>query len=63
MGKQTIRLLRFLLHFCPNGEWYSVSRTDAKAMRAVRTLEALELINVLRYGRGINPQIRLYRKG
>ena len=63
MGKEAIRLMRFLVHYCPNGEWHSVARTDEKAMRAVRTLEALELINVKRHGRGVNPQVRLYRKG
>lgn len=54
MGKEAIRLLKFFMRH-PTA-WHPVSRTDPKAMRALRTLEGHGLIQVRRRGKGMNPQ-------
>ena len=57
MGKEAIRLLQFAMRYPTS--YHSVSRHDAKACRAVKTLEALDLVYVLEFGRGKNKQIKL----
>lgn len=51
------RLLSFAIRY-PRG-WHSCARTDRKAVRAMDALETKGFLDVIRYGRGVNPQFRL----
>ena len=54
---QQTRLLSFALRY-PRG-WHNCSRTDRKAIRAMDALAAKGLLDVIRHGKGHNPQFRL----
>lgn len=51
------RLLSFALRY-PRG-WHSCARTDRRAVRAMDALARKGCLDVVRYGRGVNPQFRL----